>query len=215
MRCSPKARAASSQSSATRAASPPSPSWRRHIQGASTSSLGTRWRSTRRRSAAAPRKIVANLPYNIATALLLAWLGQIRAFDSLTLMFQREVALRLTAAPCTKAYGRLSVLTQWLAEPRILFDVPARAFTPPPKVISSLVGIIPRAAPLAPAVKPALERVTAAAFGQRRKMLRSSLEVLGVPVIPLLDRAGVPPTARAEELSIAAFCALARAIEEG
>jgi 16S rRNA (adenine1518-N6/adenine1519-N6)-dimethyltransferase len=106
-------------------------------------------------------------------------------------------------------------LTQWLAEPRILFDVPARAFTPPPKVVSSLVGIIPRAAPLALAVKPALERVTAAAFGQRRKMLRSSLEALGVPVIPLLDRAGVPPTARAEELSVAAFCALARAIEEG
>src|SRR5271156_6495868 len=163
----------------------------------------------------APRKIVANLPYNIATALLLAWLDQIRAFDSLTLMFQREVALRLIAAPCTKSYGRLSVLTQWLAEPRILFDVPARAFTPPPKVTSSLVGIIPRAAPLALAVKPALERVTAAAFGQRRKMLRSSLEVLGVPVIPLLNYAGVPPTARAEELSIAAFCALARAIEEG
>jgi 16S rRNA (adenine1518-N6/adenine1519-N6)-dimethyltransferase len=164
---------------------------------------------------AAPRKIVANLPYNIATALLLAWLDQIRAFDSLTLMFQREVALRLIAAPCTKSYGRLSVLTQWLAEPRILFDVPARAFTPPPKVTSSLVGIIPRAAPLALAIKPALERVTAAAFGQRRKMLRSSLEVLGVPVIPLLNHAGVPPTARAEELSVAAFCALARATEEG
>ena len=162
-----------------------------------------------------PRKIVANLPYNIATALLLAWLGQIHEFASLILMFQREVALRLTAAPRTKSYGRLSVLTQWLAEPRILFDVPARAFTPPPKVTSTLVEIIPRAAPLTPAAKPVLERVTAAAFGQRRKMLRSSLEALGVPVAPLLERAGVAPTARAEELSVPQFCALARAVEEG
>ncbi len=130
-------------------------------------------------------------------------------------MFQREVALRLTATPRTKSYGRLSVLTQWLAVPRILFDVPARAFTPPPKVTSSLVEIVPRAEPLAPAAKPALERVTAAAFGQRRKMLRSSLEALGVPVAPLLAHAGVAPTARAEELTVAEFCALARAIEEG
>jgi 16S rRNA (adenine1518-N6/adenine1519-N6)-dimethyltransferase len=162
-----------------------------------------------------PRKIVANLPYNIATALLLAWLDRIGEFAGLTLMFQREVALRLTAEPRTKSYGRLSVLTQWLAEPRLLFDVPARAFIPPPKVTSSLVEIIPRAAPLAPAAKPALERVTAAAFGQRRKMLRSSLETLGVPVAPLLERAGVSPTARAEELTVAQFCALARVIEEG
>jgi 16S rRNA (adenine1518-N6/adenine1519-N6)-dimethyltransferase len=164
--------------------------------------------------AASPRKIVANLPYNIATALLLGWLDKIREFDSLTLMFQSEVAQRLTAVPRTKSYGRLSVLTQWLAEPRILFEVPARAFTPPPKVTSSVVAIAPRHAPLAPAAKPALERVTAAAFGQRRKMLRSSLAALGVPVAPLLDRAGVPPTARAEELSIAEFCALARAIDK-
>ncbi len=164
--------------------------------------------------AAPPRKIVANLPYNIATALLLRWLDRIREFDSLTLMFQREVALRLAAEPRTKSYGRLSVLTQWLAEPRILFDVPARAFTPPPKVTSSVVRIVPRAAPLASAAKLALERVTAAAFGQRRKMLRSSLEALGVPVAPLLDRAGVASTARAEELTVAEFCALARAFEE-
>lgn len=160
-----------------------------------------------------PRKIVANLPYNIATALLLGWLDRIGEFDSLTLMFQREVALRLTAAPRTKSYGRLSVLTQWLAEARLLFDLPARAFTPPPKVVSSVVAITPRPAPLAAAAKPTLERVTAAAFGQRRKMLRSSLESLGVPVAPLLERAGVAPTARAEELSIAEFCALARAVE--
>ena len=165
--------------------------------------------------APAPRKIVANLPYNIATPLLLGWLDRIGELDSLTLMFQREVALRLVAAPRTKSYGRLSVLTQWLALPRLLFDVPARAFTPPPKVVSSVVAIVPRLVPLAAAAKPALERVTAAAFGQRRKMLRSSLESLGVPVAPLLEHAGVAPTARAEELSIAEFCALARALGQG
>ncbi|HUC73109.1 MAG TPA: 16S rRNA (adenine(1518)-N(6)/adenine(1519)-N(6))-dimethyltransferase RsmA, partial [Stellaceae bacterium] len=164
--------------------------------------------------APAPRKIVANLPYNIATVLLLGWLDQIRAFDGLTLMFQREVALRLTAVPRTKSYGRLSVLTQWVAEARILFDVPARAFVPPPKVTSSIVAIAPRPEPLAPAAKPILERVAAAAFNQRRKMLRSSLEALGLPVENLLARAGVTPTARAEELTVAEFCALARAVED-
>jgi 16S rRNA (adenine1518-N6/adenine1519-N6)-dimethyltransferase len=162
-----------------------------------------------------PLKIVANLPYNIATRLLLGWLERIRDYESLTLMFQREVAERLTAAPRTKPYGRLSVLVQWLAEARILFDVPARVFVPPPKVTSSVVGIVPRAEPLSPAAKPALERVTAAAFGQRRKMLRISLKQLGTPAEPLLERAGVAPTARAEELSIAEFCALARAAEYG
>jgi 16S rRNA (adenine1518-N6/adenine1519-N6)-dimethyltransferase len=163
----------------------------------------------------APRKIVANLPYNIATPLLLGWLGRVREYESLTLMFQREVAERLTAAPRSKSYGRLSVLVQWLAETQILFDVPARAFTPPPKVTSSVVGIVPRAEPLAPAAWLALERVTAAAFGQRRKMLRASLKPLGIPIEPLLARAGVAPTARAEELSVAEFCALARAAEDG
>ncbi len=162
-----------------------------------------------------PRKIVANLPYNIATVLLLGWLGQIGEFDSLTLMFQREVALRLTAAPRTKSYGRLSVMTQWLTEPRILFDVPGRAFVPPPKVTSSLVAIVPRPEPLAPAAKAMLERVTGAAFGQRRKMLRSSLEALGLPTEGFLARAGVASTARAEELTVAEFCALARALADG
>jgi 16S rRNA (adenine1518-N6/adenine1519-N6)-dimethyltransferase len=162
----------------------------------------------------APRKIVANLPYNIATALVLGWLGQIAAFESLTLMFQREVALRLVAMPRTKSYGRLSVLIQWLAAPRILFDVPARAFVPPPKVTSSVVAILPRSEPLAPAAKSMLERVTAAAFGQRRKMLRSSLGTLGPPVEALLTHARVAPTARAEELTIDQFCALARALAE-
>ncbi len=128
-------------------------------------------------------------------------------------MFQREVAERLTAAAGSKSYGRLSVLVQWLAEPRILFDIPPRAFVPPPKVTSSVVRIVPLPEPLAQAQKPALERVTAAAFGQRRKMLRTSLKALGIPVAPLLERAGVAPTARAEELSVGEFCALARALE--
>jgi 16S rRNA (adenine1518-N6/adenine1519-N6)-dimethyltransferase len=161
----------------------------------------------------APRQIVANLPYNIATALLLRWLDRIADYRSLTLMFQREVAERLVAAPRSPAYGRLSVIVQWLAEPKILFDLPPSAFVPPPKVTSSVVSLVPRATPLAPASKAALERVTAAAFGQRRKMLRASLRTLGVMPEPLLDAAGITPTARAEELSVAQFCALARALE--
>jgi len=162
----------------------------------------------------APRRIVANLPYNIATVLLLRWLDRITDYESLTLMFQREVAERLTAAPRSAAYGRLSVLVQWLCEAWILFDIPPRAFTPPPKVTSSVVRLVPRAAPLALADKATLERVTGAAFGQRRKMLRSSLKSLGVAVEPLLSEAGLAGTARAEELSAAEFCALARAIEK-
>jgi 16S rRNA (adenine1518-N6/adenine1519-N6)-dimethyltransferase len=160
----------------------------------------------------APRKIVANLPYNIATALLLRWLDNIAEYQSLTLMFQREVAERLVAAPRERAYGRLSVLVQWLCEPRILFDLPPRAFVPPPKVTSSVVSLMPRPTPLAPAAKPALERITAAAFGQRRKMLRSSLKPLSIPVEPLLAATGIRPTSRAEELSVVEFCALAQAI---
>ncbi len=163
--------------------------------------------------APAPRQIVANLPYNIATRLLTDWLGDAVAYQRFTLMFQREVAVRLAAAPGGRDFGRLSVLVQWLCAARILFDVPARAFTPPPKVTSTVIELIPRAAPLAPARRECLERVTAAAFGQRRKMLRSSLKSLGVDVTALLATAGVEPTARAEELDIAAFCALARTVE--
>ena len=158
-----------------------------------------------------PRRVVANLPYNIATALLLKWLDLIGDYESLTLMFQREVAERLVAAPRNSAYGRLSVLVQWLCEVRLLFDIPPQAFTPPPKVTSTVVHLTPRPDPLAPADKATLERVTAAAFGQRRKMLRSSLKSLGVPVAPLLAAAGISGSARAEELSVAQFCALARA----
>jgi len=161
-----------------------------------------------------PRKIVANLPYNIATPLLLGWLDRVGEYESLILMLQREVAERLIAWPRSKSYGRLSVAVQWVAEARIVFDVPARAFVPPPRVTSSVVAILPRAEPLAPAHRPTLERITAAAFGQRRKMLRTSLKPLGIAVDPLLERAGIAPTARAEELTVAEFCALARALEE-
>ena len=163
------------------------------------------------RLAAPPRKIVANLPYNIATALLLRWLPDITRYESLTLMFQKEVAARLMARPRSKDYGRLSVLVQWLAEVTALFDVKPSAFVPPPKVTSTVVRIVPRVAPLAPCVRADLERVTAAAFGQRRKMLRQSLKPLGVPADQLLRMVGIAPERRAEELSVEEFCALARA----
>ena len=162
--------------------------------------------------APAPRKIVANLPYNIATPLLIRWLGDIRTYESLTLMFQKEVAERLAAAPGSGAYGRLSVLTQWLCSVRLAFDVPPQAFVPAPKVTSTVVQLTPRAAPLASCDQALLERVTAAAFGQRRKMLRQSLKALGGDTAALIAAAGVTPTARAEELSVEQFCALARGL---
>ena len=158
-----------------------------------------------------PRRVVANLPYNIATPLLLGWLRRITDFDGLTLMFQKEVAGRLVAQPGSKAYGRLSVITQWLAEVRHEFNVSKQAFTPRPKVASSVVSVIPRPAPLAPADWQALETVTAAAFGQRRKMLRSSLKPLSLD----LGALGIEPTVRAEDLSVEEFCAIARAVHEG
>ncbi len=166
-------------------------------------SLGTR-----------PRKIVANLPYNVSIALLTAWLPKLDAFESLTLMFQREVADRLLAKPGGKDYGRLTVATQWRARVRRLFEIPPRAFTPPPKVTSTLVAIEPLPAPLAPADPVALEKIVAAAFGQRRKMLRQSLRSLIPQAETLLDRAGIDGTARAETLTIEQFCALARAYKE-
>ena len=159
----------------------------------------------------APRKIVANLPYNIATPLLIAWLPRIGAFADFTLMFQKEVAARLAAKPHSSAYGRLSVLTQWFAYVELLFDVAPTAFVPPPKVTSTVVRLTPRPEPQAPASQDALERVTAAAFGQRRKMLRQSLKSLGDAAL-LLREAAVEPTARAEDLTVVEFCALARAL---
>ncbi|OPH15857.1 16S rRNA methyltransferase [Azospirillum brasilense] len=159
--------------------------------------------------APAPRAIVANLPYNVATPLLIGWLVRIEEFVSLTLMFQKEVADRLVAKPGSKAYGRLSVITQWRSDARVLFNLPAKAFTPPPKVESTIVHLTPRANP-EPVEWKALEQVTAAAFGQRRKMLRQSLKSLG-NAEALLAAAGIEPTARAEEVDVAGFAALARA----
>jgi 16S rRNA (adenine1518-N6/adenine1519-N6)-dimethyltransferase len=161
-----------------------------------------------------PARIVANLPYNIATALLVSWLCSEPWppwFDSAILMFQREVAERIVAAPHSKSYGRLSVLAQWRCEARILFDINASAFVPPPKVKSSLVRLVPRPVPLA-CERALLERVTQAAFGQRRKMLRQSLRSLGVEVAALLAATGLDATARAENLAVEDFVALARAL---
>jgi len=160
----------------------------------------------------APRRVVANLPYNISTVLLLRWLEQADAFESFTLMFQKEVVDRLAAAPGNKDYGRLSVMTQWACEVKPLFTLAREAFTPPPKVASTVVKLIPRQDVLAPARRATLERVTAAAFGQRRKMLRQSLKSLG-SAEKLLEIAGLEPTRRAEEIPVAGFCALARAVD--
>ena len=159
----------------------------------------------------APTRIVANLPYNIATSLLIGWLGQVTAFQSMTLMFQKEVAQRLGARAGDPPYGRLSVITSWLCEVELLFDVSPKAFVPPPKVTSTVVHLTPRPEPLAPARMSELERVTGAAFGQRRKMLRSSLKPLIADPVSVLDELNIPPTARAEELDVEAFCAIARA----
>jgi 16S rRNA (adenine1518-N6/adenine1519-N6)-dimethyltransferase len=161
----------------------------------------------------APARVVANLPYNIATALLVSWLTLEPWppwYDRLVLMFQREVAERIVAAPGSKSYGRLSVLVGWRCEARILFDVAGSAFVPPPKVTSSLVEVVPRARPLA-CERRALERVTEAAFGQRRKMLRQSLKSLGADTSALLEAAAIEPTARAEDIPVEGFVALARA----
>jgi 16S rRNA (adenine1518-N6/adenine1519-N6)-dimethyltransferase len=163
-----------------------------------------------------PVRIVANLPYNIATALLIMWLCAEPWppwYDALVLMFQREVAERIVAAPGNKSYGRLTVLAQWRCQAKILFDIPPSAFVPQPKVTSSLVRLTPRSNPL-PCDREMLERVTAAAFGQRRKMLRQSLRSLGAEPLPLLERAGLDPTERAEDIPISGFVALARALAE-
>ena len=160
----------------------------------------------------APRVVISNLPYNVGTLLLTGWLKRGRDFAGFTLMFQKEVAERLVAKPRTADYGRLSILTQWLCEAQILFTVPPSCFTPPPKVTSAIVYLKPREKPLAPARGDLLEKVTAAAFNQRRKMLRSSLKCLG-DAQALCDAANVPSTARAEELSVNDFCAMATALE--
>jgi 16S rRNA (adenine1518-N6/adenine1519-N6)-dimethyltransferase len=156
-------------------------------------------------------RVVANLPYNIATALLIGWLTEPWPpwYDALVLMFQREVAERIIAKPGSKTYGRLSVLANWRCETKIMFDVAPSAFVPPPKVTSSVVRLVPRAQPLACDAN-ALQKVTEAAFGQRRKMLRQSLKSLGVDAGALLAAAGIEPTARAEEIPVEGFVALTR-----
>ena len=161
----------------------------------------------------APLRIVANLPYNIATPLLIGWLTAEPWppwYDRMILMFQREVAERIVAAPGSKSYGRLSVLAGWRSRARILFDIAPAAFVPPPKVISSVVELVPLTNP-AVCETAALQRVTEAAFGQRRKMLRQSLKSLGVDPAPLLDAAKIDPTSRAEDIPVEGFAALARA----
>jgi len=162
----------------------------------------------------APRAVVANLPYNIATPLLIGWLENIRgdagAFQSMTLMFQKEVAQRIVAQPNSKAYGRLSVMAQWLCEAKIMFDLPGAAFMPPPKVKSSIVHFKPRVLPEDAPRFESMEKIVAAAFGQRRKMLRSSLKDYAREIA----KAGIDETRRAEDLSPADFVALARALED-
>lgn len=162
-----------------------------------------------------PACIVANLPYNVATPLLTGWLTAEPWppwFRSLTLMFQKEVAQRIVARPGEDAYGRLGVLAGWRSEARIAFDVKPGAFVPPPKVVSSVVHLVPRAEPL-PCQTRALERVTQAAFGQRRKMIRQSLKGLGLDPGDLIAAAGLDPTSRAETLTVADFCTLARLVQ--
>jgi 16S rRNA (adenine1518-N6/adenine1519-N6)-dimethyltransferase len=156
----------------------------------------------------APRQVVANLPYNIATPLLIGWLRQAHAFERLTLMFQHEVAVRICAGPGTHAYGRLSILAQWICRTGLLLRIPPAAFVPPPKVFSAVVGLVPHAVQPAPTRFAAMERLTAAAFGQRRKMLRGALKAVGGEA--LLREAGIAPDRRAETLSVAEFDRLAR-----
>ncbi|PTW50125.1 MULTISPECIES: 16S rRNA (adenine(1518)-N(6)/adenine(1519)-N(6))-dimethyltransferase RsmA [Rhodovulum] len=162
-----------------------------------------------------PVKIVANLPYNVGTELLVRWLTPAiwpPVWSSLTLMFQKEVAERIVAEPGSKAYGRLAILAQWRTDARIALKLPPEAFTPPPKVASAVVHLTALPAPRFEADPAVLERVVAAAFGQRRKMLRASLKGLAPGIEDLLQSVGIAPTERAEQLPLEAFCALARAL---
>jgi 16S rRNA (adenine1518-N6/adenine1519-N6)-dimethyltransferase len=157
----------------------------------------------------APRRIIANLPYNISTALLITWLRQIKDIDQMTLMFQKEVVDRIIAQPSSKAFGRLSIITQWLCEPKFEFTVDKHAFTPAPKVMSGVVTLKPRKSPLYTAQFKSMEKVTALTFGQRRKMLRSSIRSLDID----LSLLGIDPRARPENLTIEEFCLIARTID--
>jgi 16S rRNA (adenine1518-N6/adenine1519-N6)-dimethyltransferase len=165
-----------------------------------------------------PVKVVANLPYNIGTELLIRWLTPPvwpPFWTSLTLMFQREVAERIVARPGDAAYGRLAILAQWRTQARVVLTLPPEAFVPAPKVHSSVVQLTALPAPRHAADAGVLQRVTAMAFGQRRKMLRSSLKGLAPGIEAHLEAAGIAPTARAEEIGLEAFCALARRVGPG
>ncbi len=167
----------------------------------------------------APRKIVANLPYNAGTPMLIRWLEDIYhngagAYASLTLMFQKEVAERITATHGNKDYGRLSVLAQWLCEVRYDMELPPEAFSPPPKVSSAVITLTPRKKPLADVKLQTLEMLMAKAFGQRRKMLRGCLKGLAIPPETLLEKAGIDPTFRAEQVNIQTLCNLVKTYEE-
>ncbi len=163
-----------------------------------------------------PVKVVANLPYNVGTELLIRWMTPTNwppFWESLTLMFQREVAERIVARPGSKAYGRLAIMVQWRADARIVLNLPPEAFTPPPKVSSAVVHITRLPAPRYPADPRILERVVAAGFNQRRKMLRASLRGQHSNIEAVLEKAGIRPTARAEEIELEAWCSLARVLQ--
>ena len=157
-----------------------------------------------------PRAIVANLPYNVGTPMLLRWLAQAREYQAMTLMFQLEVAERIVAAPNSGAYGRLSVISQWICDAAIMMQVPASAFAPPPKIESAVVRLVPKPVQPDQTLFMTMERLTAAAFGQRRKMLRGALRGIGGEA--LLAQAGIAPERRAETLSVAEFELLAQAL---
>jgi 16S rRNA (adenine1518-N6/adenine1519-N6)-dimethyltransferase len=163
----------------------------------------------------APVRIIANLPYNVGTELLIRWLTPKvwpPFWDSLTLMFQKEVAERIVAKPRTEHYGRLALLAQWRCDAKIVLVLPPEAFTPAPKVHSAVVHLTRLMEPRYPADEAVLNRITAMAFNQRRKMLRSSLKGMGPDIEAQLVAAGIEPTARAEEISLERFCALARVV---
>mgnify|MGYP003627920213 FL=1 len=163
-----------------------------------------------------PIKVAANLPYNVGTELLVRWLTPPTwppFWTSLTLMFQREVAQRIVAQPGSKAYGRLALLAQWRSDPRIVMDLPPEAFSPPPKVSSAVVHLTALPAPRFEADAGTLNRVVAAAFNQRRKMLRSALKSLDPAIEDHLNAVGIKPTERAEQVSLEEFCALARSLK--
>lgn len=167
---------------------------------------------------APPIRVVANLPYNVGTELLIRWLTPAAwppVWQSLTLMFQKEVAERIVAKPGSKAYGRLAILAQWRCDARIVMTLPPEAFTPAPSVHSAVVHLTALPAPRFPADAAVLSRVVAAGFNQRRKMLRASLKGVAPDIESKLMAAGIPPTARAEEIGLEAFCTLARIVAQG